>query len=177
MDGNPRLCMASAVTGYTSSFGKDEPAGCFEDMDYSDCFFITGSNTLECHPILWERMMDRKRSHPDTTLIVVDPRRTFTGMHADLYLPIYPGTDVALYNSMMNEFIRTTVLLIGTWWRTTFPSRKGSKSGRLRISKNMWPNIRLSAWQKSAELPRGISGRQLLRLLHRRPPYRSGRWD
>jgi len=54
LDGNPRLCMASAVTGYTSSFGKDEPAGSFEDMDYSDCFFITGSNTLECHPILWE---------------------------------------------------------------------------------------------------------------------------
>ncbi len=46
LDGNPRLCMASAVTGYTSSFGKDEPAGSFEDMDYSDCFFIMGSNTL-----------------------------------------------------------------------------------------------------------------------------------
>jgi nitrate reductase NapA len=105
MDGNPRLCMASAVTGYTSSFGKDEPAGCFEDMDYSDCFFITGSNTLECHPILWERIMDRKRSHPDTRIIVVDPRRTFTAMHADSHLPIIPGTDVALYNSMMNEFI------------------------------------------------------------------------
>ena len=58
VDGNPRLCMASAVTGYTTTFGKDEPPGCFEDMDHAECFFITGSNTLECHPILWERVRD-----------------------------------------------------------------------------------------------------------------------
>ena len=106
VEGNPRLCMASAVTGYTSTFGKDEPPGCYEDMDHADCFFITGSNTLECHPILWERVLDRKRSHPDTTIIVVDPRRTFTARHADLHLPIIPGTDVSLYNSMMYEFIK-----------------------------------------------------------------------
>ena len=106
VEGNPRLCMASAVTGYTTSFGKDEPPGCYEDMDHAECFFITGSNTLECHPIIWERVQDRKRSHPNTKIIVVDPRRTFTARHADLHLPIYPGTDVSLYNSMVFEFIR-----------------------------------------------------------------------
>ncbi len=105
-DANARLCMASAVTGYTTTFGKDEPAGCYEDIDHADCFFLTGSNTLECHPILWQRIMDRKHSHPDTKIIVVDPRRTFTARHADLHLPIYPGTDVSLHNAMMNEFIK-----------------------------------------------------------------------
>ncbi len=106
VEGNPRLCMASAVTGYTTSFGKDEPPGCYEDIDHAECFFITGSNTLECHPIIWERIQDRKRSHPNTKIIVVDPRRTVTARHADLHLPIYPGTDVSLYNSMVFEFIR-----------------------------------------------------------------------
>ena len=106
VDGNPRLCMASAVTGYTTSFGKDEPPGCYEDIDHAECFFITGSNTLECHPIIWERIQDRKRSHSNTKIIVVDPRRTATARHADLHLPIYPGTDVSLYNSMIFEFIR-----------------------------------------------------------------------
>jgi nitrate reductase NapA len=106
VDGNPRLCMASAVTGYTTSFGKDEPPGCYEDIDHAECFFITGSNTLECHPIIWERIQDRQRSHPNTKIIVVDPRRTATARHADLHLPIYPGTDVTLYNSMIFEFIR-----------------------------------------------------------------------
>ena len=105
VDGNPRLCMASAVTGYTMTFGKDEPAGCYEDIDHADCFFITGSNTLECHPIIWERVRDRKRSRPETKIILVDPRRTPTARHADLYLPIYPGTDVSLYNAMIHVFL------------------------------------------------------------------------
>lgn len=105
VDGNPRLCMASAVTGYTTTFGKDEPAGCYEDIDHADCFFITGSNTLECHPIIWERVRDRKRSRPRTKIILVDPRRTFTARHADLYLAIYPGTDVSLYNAMIHVFL------------------------------------------------------------------------
>lgn len=105
VDGNPRLCMASAVTGYTTTFGKDEPAGCYEDIDHAECFFITGSNTLECHPIIWERVRDRKRSHPATKIILVDPRKTPTARHVDLHLPILPGTDVSLYNAMIHVFL------------------------------------------------------------------------
>ncbi|SHK21777.1 molybdopterin oxidoreductase family protein [Rhodothermus profundi] len=106
VDGNPRLCMASAAAGYISVFGKDEPLGCYEDIDAATCFFITGSNTADCHPIVWERVLDRKRSRPETVIIVVDPRRTRTARHADYHLPIRPGTDVALYNAMIYEFIR-----------------------------------------------------------------------
>ncbi|MEX0929656.1 MAG: nitrate reductase [Balneolales bacterium] len=106
VDGNPRLCMASAASGYTSVFGKDEPMGCYEDIDHADCFFITGSNMAECHPVLWERVLDRKRNRPDTFTIVVDPRRTRTAKNADLHLQIRPGTDVTLYNSMIYELYR-----------------------------------------------------------------------
>ncbi len=106
VDGNPRLCMASPAFGYTGMFGIDEPMGCYEDMDHANCFLITGSNAAECHPILWERMLDRKRSKPDTFLIVVDPRRTRTAREADLHLQILPSTDVTLYNAMMHEVIR-----------------------------------------------------------------------
>jgi nitrate reductase NapA len=105
VDGNPRLCMASAAAGYISTFGADEPMGCYEDVDHADCFFITGSNTAECHPIIWDRVQDRKKSHPDTTIIVVDPRKTRTARGADLHLPITPGTDVALYNGLMQQFV------------------------------------------------------------------------
>lgn len=105
VDGNPRLCMASAAVGYISTFGADEPMGCYEDIDHADCFFITGSNTAECHPIVWERIRDRKRSQAETTIIVVDPRKTRTARHADLHLPITPGTDVALYNGLIHQFI------------------------------------------------------------------------
>ncbi|AHM58400.1 nitrate reductase [Flammeovirgaceae bacterium 311] len=106
VDGNPRLCMASAAFGYTGMFNIDEPMGCYDDMDHANCFFIAGSNTAECHPILWERILDRKRSRPSTFIIVVDPRRTRTAREADMHLQIMPGTDVALYNAIMYETVR-----------------------------------------------------------------------
>ena len=56
-------------------------------------------------PIIWERILDRKRSAPETLIIVVDPRRTRTALESDLHLPIRPGTDVALCNAMLYEFI------------------------------------------------------------------------
>ncbi|MEI9947738.1 MAG: nitrate reductase [Pseudomonadota bacterium] len=100
VDGNPRLCMASAATGYTQTFGKDEPPGSYEDIDHAECLFVIGANPFHCHPPLHERMMRRKRLHPETTIICVDPRRTDTAYHADIHLAPVPGTDLLLLNSM-----------------------------------------------------------------------------
>ncbi|WNJ17915.1 nitrate reductase [Pontibacter sp. G13] len=105
VDGNPRLCMASAAFGYTQVFGKDEPAGCFDDIDHADVFFLIGSNAYEAHPPIFERMMRRKAANPDTKIIVVDPRRTKTAEHADFYLPVIPGTDMLLLNSMLQVIV------------------------------------------------------------------------
>ena len=101
VDGNPRLCMASAAFGYTQSFGKDEPPGAYADIDFADVFFLIGSNTYECHPPLWERISIRRKMNPAVKVIVVDPRRTPTAERADYYLPVVPGTDMLLLNSMM----------------------------------------------------------------------------
>jgi len=101
VDGNPRLCMASAAFGYTQTFGKDEPPGAYEDIDHADVFFLMGSNTYECHPPLWERIMVRKQVNPNVKIIVVDPRNTKTAERADLHLPVIPGTDLLLLNAMM----------------------------------------------------------------------------
>jgi nitrate reductase NapA len=105
VDGNPRLCMASAVGGYTTTFGKDEPMGCYEDMDAATCFFIIGSNTSECHPVLFRRLAARKQADPNVKVIVVDPRLTNTARIADLFLPLIPGTDLALLNAMAHVII------------------------------------------------------------------------
>lgn len=100
VDGNPRLCMASAAVGYTQVFGKDEPPGCYADIDDAECIFMIGANPFSCHPPLHERVMRRKRLHPTTTIICVDPRRTETADHADLHLAPVPGTDLLLLNAM-----------------------------------------------------------------------------
>ena len=100
VNGNPRLCMASAAVGYVNVFGKDEPAGCYEDIDHADCFFLIGSNAFECHPPVFERIRRRRAVSPQTKLICVDPRRTRTAELSDIHLPVVPGTDMLLLNAM-----------------------------------------------------------------------------
>lgn len=106
VDGNPRLCMASAVGGYTTTFGKDEPMGTYNDIDNAGCFFIIGSNTSEAHPVLFRRIARRKQNSPDVKIIVVDPRRTNTSRIADIHLTFKPGTDLALLNGMAYVIFR-----------------------------------------------------------------------
>ncbi|MCP4658247.1 MAG: molybdopterin-dependent oxidoreductase, partial [bacterium] len=105
-EGNPRLCMASAVGGYLTSYGKDEPMGCYEDIDHADTFFLIGSNTAEAHPILFRRIVQRKENAPGVKVIVADPRRTPTARIADLHLRFTPGTDLAIINAMAHVLLR-----------------------------------------------------------------------
>jgi anaerobic selenocysteine-containing dehydrogenase len=101
VDTNSRLCMSSAVAGYKATLGADAPPACYADIDYADCIFIAGSNTSYAHPILFRRIEDAREANPELKLIVVDPRLTDTAAAADLHLRIRPGTDVALFNSML----------------------------------------------------------------------------
>ena len=100
IESNSRLCMASAGAGYKTSLGSDAPPGSYEDFDQSDLFFVIGANMADCHPILFLRLLDRKRL--GARLIVVDPRRTATADKADLFLQIRPGTDLALLNGILH---------------------------------------------------------------------------
>ncbi len=102
IDTNSRLCMSSAVAGYKQTLGADAPPACYEDVDHADLIFIAGSNTAYAHPILYRRIEDARRKNPNLKLIVADPRRTDTARDADLFLPILPGTDVALFNGMLH---------------------------------------------------------------------------
>jgi len=99
-DGNTTLCMASAASGYKRSFGSDGPPGCYDDFENTDCLIAFGSNLPEQHPVIYWRMREarEKRNFP---LIVVDPRVTMFAQFADMHLPITPGTDVVLLNSLM----------------------------------------------------------------------------
>jgi NADPH-dependent sulfite reductase flavoprotein alpha-component len=99
IESNSRLCMASAGTGYKQSLGADGPPGSYDDLDTADVFLVFGANMADCHPILYMRMMDRVRE--GAKLVVVDPRRTATAAKADYYLPVRPGTDLALLNGLL----------------------------------------------------------------------------
>jgi assimilatory nitrate reductase catalytic subunit len=102
IDTNSRLCMSSAVAGYKQTLGADAPPACYEDIDHAEVIFIAGSNTAYAHPVIYRRIEDARKKNPKLKVIVADPRRTDTAREADLFLPILPGTDVALFNGMLH---------------------------------------------------------------------------
>ncbi|MGB2716537.1 MAG: molybdopterin oxidoreductase family protein [Vicinamibacterales bacterium] len=104
IDYNGRLCMVSAGTAYRLAFGIDRATNPWPDLATADVVMIAGSNTAECAPItthyLWQC---RERGG---RLIVIDPRMTPIVRNADLYLPVRPGTDLALFLAMMHVLVR-----------------------------------------------------------------------
>ncbi len=107
VEGNPRLCMASAVGGYVTTFGADEPAGSYADIEKAKTLFIVGSNMSECHPIIFRRVARQKLKDPENIhIIVCEPRLTSTARIADIWLPADPGTDLAVFHCMAREIIK-----------------------------------------------------------------------
>lgn len=106
-DANSRLCMSSAVAAYTQSLGSDGPPCCYADLEQTDCAFLIGTNTAECHPIVYNRLRKyHRKKKGKVKLIVVDPRRTATAKDADLHLQIRPGTDITLLNGIAHILLR-----------------------------------------------------------------------
>ncbi len=103
---NARLCMASAVTGFMTTFASDEPMGCYDDLDLGDTFFLWGANMAECHPILFSRMIDNRLKNPNVKIIDFGTRRTRTSQMADQYIKFKPQTDLAIMNGLAHVIIR-----------------------------------------------------------------------
>src|ERR1700709_2757076 len=100
VDTNSRLCMASSVAGHRRAFGADTVPGCYDDLDEADLLVLVGSNAAWCHPVLYQRM-ERNKQERGAKIVVIDPRRTATAEDADLFLPIAPGMDSALFSGLL----------------------------------------------------------------------------
>ena len=101
IDTNSRLCMSSAVAGHKRAFGSDTVPGCYEDLERAKLIVLAGSNTAWCHPVLYQRIVQAKKEHPDLAIVVIDPRRTPGCDIADLHLPLRPGSDAILFNGLL----------------------------------------------------------------------------
>jgi assimilatory nitrate reductase catalytic subunit len=102
VDTNSRLCMSSSVAGHKRAFGTDTMPGCYQDLDHAELIVLVGSNLAWCHPVLFQRIKAAKAKYPQRKLVVIDPRRTASCHDADLHLAIKPGTDVMLFNGLLN---------------------------------------------------------------------------
>ncbi len=106
VDANSRLCMATAVVAHKMAFGSDGPVGNYSDIDDADAIVISGSNPAWAHPVIFRRIMARKKAHPETKIIVIDPIYTETAEKSDLWIGLCSGSDTTLYNALLAEIYR-----------------------------------------------------------------------
>ncbi|RFU79342.1 nitrate reductase [Trichoderma arundinaceum] len=106
MDGNTRLCTATAAASMRESFGSDGQPGSYTDIDYTDCLFMVGHNMAATQTVLWSRVLDRLKGHRPPKLIVVDPRYSQTADKATVHLAPRIGTNLALLNGIQHLMIK-----------------------------------------------------------------------
>src|SRR3954468_1453519 len=105
IDGNTRLCTATAASALIESFGTDGAPGSFTDFDLTDAIFMVGHNMPSTQTVLWARVLDRLDGPNPPKLIVVDPRPTVAARRADVHLAPRPGTNLALMNGLLHAII------------------------------------------------------------------------
>ena len=103
IDYNGRLCMVSAGAANKKAFGIDRAANPWSDILKSEVVWISGANIAECAPITTNYVW-QAREH-GAKIIVVDPRITPIARTCDLFLPVKPGRDIALFNGILHLMI------------------------------------------------------------------------
>ena len=103
-----RLCHASTVAGLVYSFGSGAMTNSIPEFEDADCVLVTGSNTLETHPLIGARIA--RAVSKGAKVIVVDPRETPLSRIAYLSLHQKPGTDIAWINGIANVMIRENLI-------------------------------------------------------------------
>lgn len=101
VDGNTRLCMASAVVAHKQSYGFDAPGYTLKDIELSDTIILIGANPVVAHPVLWGRV----RKNPDKKIIVIDPRKSETAQNADYWYGLNWRSDLLLFYTIANLLI------------------------------------------------------------------------
>ncbi|GAA1149323.1 molybdopterin oxidoreductase family protein [Nesterenkonia lutea] len=105
VDGNTRLCTATAAAALKESFACDGQPGSYTDIDHADVIVLYGHNMAETQSVLWMRVLDRLAGPNPPQVICVDPRPTEVARYASVHLAPRPGTNVALMNGLLHEII------------------------------------------------------------------------
>ena len=99
IDYNGRLCMVSAGAANKKAFGIDRTTNPWSDMVGTEVIWVAGSNVAECSPITTNYIWQAREL--GAKVIVQDPRITPVARTCDLYLPVRPGRDAALFAGVL----------------------------------------------------------------------------
>jgi len=92
------------VAGLAATFGSGAMTNSIDEIEFTDLILATGTNTTENHPVIGMKIKRAVRQH-GAKLIVIDPREIDLVKYADIWLRQKPGTDVAVFNGLMNVII------------------------------------------------------------------------
>ena len=132
MDGNTRLCTATAAAAMKESFGSDGQPGSYVDIDECDAMFLFGHNMAESQTVLWMRVLDRIAGPDKPRIVCVDPRFTEVARQAEVHLPVRPGTNLALMHGLVRE------LFINGWIDQGYIDRHTMNVEQLRATVEPW---------------------------------------
>jgi assimilatory nitrate reductase catalytic subunit len=99
IDYNGRLCMVSAAYASKKVFGIDRSGNPWSDIPKAEVVLLAGANVAECAPITTDYVWQAREN--GAKIIVLDPRLTPIARTVDLYLPVRPGGDIGVFNSML----------------------------------------------------------------------------
>ncbi len=94
-DHQARICHSTTVAGIANTWGYGAMTNSYNDIHNSRAILEIGGNPAEAHPVAMLHML-RAKERNNAPFIVCDPRFTRTAAHADEYVRLRPGTDVAL---------------------------------------------------------------------------------
>ncbi|MGY1697023.1 molybdopterin oxidoreductase family protein [Geodermatophilus sp. SYSU D00814] len=105
VDGNTRLCTATAAAALKESFASDGQPGSYADIDTADVICLYGHNMAETQVVTWSRVLDRLAGPNPPRVVCIDPRETPVARAATVHLAPKPGTNVALMNGLLHEIV------------------------------------------------------------------------
>ena len=103
VDHQARICHSTTVAGVANTFGYGAMTNTFNDIRNSKSIFIIGGNPAEAHPVSMLHVLNGKEN--GAKLIVCDPRFTRTAAHADEFVRIRPGSDIAFLWGLLREIL------------------------------------------------------------------------
>ncbi|MFC3284736.1 formate dehydrogenase subunit alpha [Litchfieldella rifensis] len=98
-----RLCHASSVAALMECIGSGAVTASFMQALEADVVILTGCNPTVNHPVA--ATFFKQAAKRGTRLIVIDPRGQALGAYAHKALRFTPGSDVSLFNAMLNVIV------------------------------------------------------------------------
>jgi len=105
VESSTRLYAASGMAGLQGSFGFDGAIGCYEDIDHADTIVLWDANLAESDPVLFARMLDRKRVDPAVRIVGVSTRTTRSSYAIDRTLLYAPHAALAVVHGICQEIV------------------------------------------------------------------------